>query len=101
MKIEVSTAFIQNGVRPAIASHTTVKTRTRRNHFKPTQLQMSNEPPLTAFLDKLSNTGLDNTRIQRDSLVIAKYDVPDLGKKSPFSFTPSHRHTSSPHQTNE
>jgi hypothetical protein len=43
---------------------------------------MSNEPPLTAFLDKISKTGMDNTRIQRDSLVIAKYDVPDLGKKN-------------------
>jgi len=37
------------------------------------------EPPLTAFLDKVSKTGLDNTRIQKNALVIAKYDLPDLG----------------------
>lgn len=46
-------------------------------------MSSESEPPLTAFLDKLSKTGLDNTRIQKDSLVVAKYDLPELGKKSP------------------
>mmetsp|Transcript_2378 Transcript_2378/g.3664 ORF Transcript_2378/g.3664 Transcript_2378/m.3664 type:complete len:243 (-) Transcript_2378:43-771(-) len=44
-----------------------------------TILQMSDEPPLTAFLDKVSRTGLDNSKIQRNSLVVAKYDLPQLG----------------------
>jgi len=39
----------------------------------------NDEPPLTSFLDKVSKTGLDNTRIQKNALVIAKYDIPDLG----------------------
>lgn len=42
-------------------------------------MSSESEPPLTAFLDKLSKTGLDNTRIQKDSLVVAKYDLPELG----------------------
>lgn len=43
-------------------------------------LQMTeNEPPLTAFLDKVSKTGLDNTKIPRGGLVVAKYDLPQLG----------------------
>lgn len=54
------------------------------NRFeKALYMSSESEPPLTAFLDKLSKTGLDNTRIQKDSLVIAKYDLPELGKKSP------------------
>eukprot|EP00815_Leptocylindrus_aporus_P010214 CAMPEP_0116065790 /NCGR_PEP_ID=MMETSP0322-20121206/9992_1 /TAXON_ID=163516 /ORGANISM="Leptocylindrus danicus var. apora, Strain B651" /LENGTH=173 /DNA_ID=CAMNT_0003552211 /DNA_START=191 /DNA_END=712 /DNA_ORIENTATION=+ len=38
-----------------------------------------NEPPLVSFLDNLSKTGTDNSRVQRDSLVVAKVDIPELG----------------------
>jgi hypothetical protein len=40
---------------------------------------MADQPPLTAFLSKVSRTGLDNSKIQRNSLVVAKYDLPQLG----------------------
>ena len=79
-RIDFSWAFIvrPNYVRPAIASFGTENASQINNK----RFKMSNsEPPLTAFLDKLSKTGMDNSRIQKDSLVIAKYDVPDLGKK--------------------
>lgn len=36
-------------------------------------------PPLTTFLEKVSNTGVDNRSIQLNSLVVAKYDLPELG----------------------
>lgn len=43
-------------------------------------LRMSNnEPPLTAFLDRVSKTGINNKSIKQNSLVITKYDIPDLG----------------------
>mmetsp|Transcript_25837 Transcript_25837/g.38200 ORF Transcript_25837/g.38200 Transcript_25837/m.38200 type:complete len:225 (+) Transcript_25837:125-799(+) len=43
-------------------------------------LRMSNnEPPLTVFLDRVSNTGINNKSIKQNSLVITKYDIPDLG----------------------
>jgi len=42
-------------------------------------LQMTDEPPLTAFLDKMSKTGMDNTKIPKGGLVVAKYDLPQLG----------------------
>lgn len=44
-----------------------------------TKLFMENEPPLTKFMDGLSKTSMDNTKIQKNALVITKYDVPDLG----------------------
>jgi len=49
-----------------------------------TRLHYSNNddiPPLTKFLDKLANTNLLTTEksIKQNSLVIAKYDLPDLG----------------------
>ena len=36
-------------------------------------------PPLTAFLEKASNTGIDNKSIKLNSLVVTKYDLPELG----------------------
>mmetsp|Transcript_1731 Transcript_1731/g.2487 ORF Transcript_1731/g.2487 Transcript_1731/m.2487 type:complete len:223 (+) Transcript_1731:88-756(+) len=36
-------------------------------------------PPLTSFLEKAANTGIDNKCIKADSLVITKIDRPDLG----------------------
>ena len=35
--------------------------------------------PLGAFLEKASNTGLDNASIQVNSLVVTKYDLPQYG----------------------
>lgn len=36
-------------------------------------------PPLVAFLEKASNTGLDNKAIKVNSLVVSKYDLPESG----------------------
>ena len=60
----------------SIPSHLLLATKNGNNENNDTNLK---EPPLTAFLDNVSKTGLDNTRIQRNALVIAKYDVPELG----------------------
>lgn len=38
-----------------------------------------NSTPLGVFLEKASNTGLDNTSINVNSLVVTKYDVPEYG----------------------
>lgn len=38
-----------------------------------------NDPPLTAFLQKAMNTGLDNKAIRPNSLVVTKYDLPEFG----------------------
>ncbi|GFH49137.1 hypothetical protein CTEN210_05613 [Chaetoceros tenuissimus] len=51
----------------------------RFSHRHSTKLLMENEPPLTKFLDGLSKTSMDNTKIQKNALVVTKYDIPDLG----------------------
>ena len=38
-----------------------------------------NLPPLTIFMQKALKTGIDNKAIQQNSLVVTKYDLPDLG----------------------
>jgi hypothetical protein len=46
------------------------------------KLQMSKggeEPPLTAFFDRMSKTGVNNKSIKRNALVVTKYDILDLG----------------------
>jgi len=44
-----------------------------------TENDQKQQPPLAAFLDKVTNSGLDNTRIKKNSLVVAKVDIPALG----------------------
>lgn len=52
-----------------------------RSSATPMHLNLAkNEPPLVSFLDNLSKTGTDNSRVQRDSLVVAKVDIPELGE---------------------
>ena len=36
-------------------------------------------PPLSLFLEKALNTGIDNKAIQPNSLVVTKYDLPEIG----------------------
>mmetsp|Transcript_28039 Transcript_28039/g.32683 ORF Transcript_28039/g.32683 Transcript_28039/m.32683 type:complete len:231 (+) Transcript_28039:65-757(+) len=66
-------------------SHFSVKGTSFHQSFKriSMQMNMSNDdreiPTLTTFLDKASNTGIDNTSVKINSLVVAKYDVPQLG----------------------
>ena len=96
-RIHISSAFTTHHYLPKIlsCSHVHLKTlqvqvqgngngnqqhaNSNMNMPSRSRLHMSKEPPLTAFLDKFSKTGVDNTSIQRNSLVIAKYDLPELG----------------------
>lgn len=59
-----------------------MKPRSQYFNHRKTEIYESNggkTPPLTTFLEKVSNTGIDNKSIQPNSLVVTKYDLPDLG----------------------
>ena len=89
-RINLSNAF-HHHIQPWIRPNAQATAKFGKN-INSSLLHMSNEePPLTAFLDKASKTGIDNKRIQRNSLVITKYDVPDLGKNG-FMMTDSQKY---------
>ena len=92
---EISDGFTQRLLRSGCKNHLKVSNHNKssllHNHQRlhcferRSKLCMSLEdqkdktPPLTKFLEKFSNTGIDNRSIQLNSLVVAKYDLPKIG----------------------